>query len=113
MVLFNRYNFMQIRRQKKKKSLDNPTVNDPNELTFRQPDLSYLLNLKQQMDAREARVVNLALKRRLLEGQEKANYEMELNRLRSETRNPGLPETTVEHMENRIKKLEQLSETIF
>ena len=65
------------------------------------------------MDAREARVANLALTRRLLEGQMKHNYTMEIDRLRSEIHNPRIPETSIEHLQNRIKTLETLSERIF
>ena len=65
------------------------------------------------MDAREARVANLAMKRRLLEGQMKDNYTMETDRLKSEMHNPRIPETSIEHLRNRIQTLETLSERIF
>ena len=110
MVLYNKYKFRQQAKQKKKKSLDNPVVNEASELNFH---IDYLLNLKKEMDAREARVANLALKRRLLEGQMKDNYTMEIDRLRSEMHNPRIPETSIEHLRNRIKTLETLSERIF
>ena len=113
MVLYNRYKFQQQKRQKKSKSLDNPVVNEASELNFHKPNIDYLLNLKKEMDAREARVANLALKRRLLEGQMKDNYTMEIDRLRSEMHNPRIPETSIEHLRNRIKTLETLSERIF
>ena len=113
MVLYNRYKFKQQKRQKKRKSLDNPVVNEASELNFHKPNIDYLLNLKKEMDAREARVANLALKRRLLEGQRKDNYTMEIDRLRSEMHNPRIPETSIEHLQNRIKTLETLSERIF
>ena len=97
MVLCNRYKFKQQKRQKKRKSLDNPVVNEATELSFHKPNIDYLLNLKKEMDAREARVANLALKRRPLEGQMKDNYTMEIDRLRSEMHNPRIPETSIEH----------------
>ena len=112
MVVYNRYKFKQQKRQKKRKSLDNPVVNEASELNFHKPNIDYLLNLK-EMDAREARVANLALKRRLLEGQMKDNYTMEIDRLRSEMHNPRIPETSIEHLQNRIKTFETLSERIF
>ena len=88
-------------------------VNEASELNFHKPNIDYLLNLKKEMDAREARVANLALKRRLLEGQMNDNYTMEIDRLRSEMHNPGIPQTSIENLQNRIKTLETLSERIF
>ena len=113
MVLYNKYKFRQQKKQHKRKSLDNPVVNEASELNFHKPNIDYLLNLKKEMDAREARVASLALKRRLLEGQHKSNYEMEINRLKSEMHNPRIPETSLEHMRNRVNQLEKLSSAIF
>ena len=113
MVLYNKYKFRQLNKQKKRKSLDNPVVNEASELNFHKPNIDYLLNLKKEMDAREARVANLAMKRRLLEGQMKDNYTTEIDRLKSEMHNPRIPETSIEHLRNRIQTLETLSERIF
>ena len=113
MVLYNKYKFRQQAKQKKRKSLDNPVVNEASDLNFHKPNIDYLLNLKKQLEAREAHVSNMAMKRRLLEGQHKANYEMEMNRLREEMHNPRIPETSLEHLKNRYEKLEKLSSTIF
>ena len=113
MVLYNKYKFRQLNKQKKRKSLDNPVVNEASELNFHKPNIDYLLNLKKEMDAREARVANLAMKRRLLEGQMKDNYTMEIDRLKSEMHNTRIPETSIEHLRNRIQTLETLSERIF
>ena len=113
MVLYNKYKFRQLNKQKKRKSLDNPVVNEASELNFHKPNIDYLLNLKKETDAREARVANLAMKRRLLEGQMKDNYTMEIDRLKSEMHNPRIPETSIEHLRNRIQTLETLSERIF
>ena len=113
MVLYNKYKFRQQNKQKKRKSLDNPVVNEASDLNFHKPNIDYLLNLKKEMDAREARVANLAMKRRLLEGQMKDNYTMEIDRLKSEMHNPRIPETSIEHLRNRIQTLETLSERIF
>ena len=88
-------------------------VNEASELNFHKPNIDYLLNWKKEMDAREARVANLAMKRRLLEGQMKDNYTMETDRLKSEMHNPRIPETSIEHLRNRIQTLETLSERIF
>ena len=113
MVLYNKYKYRQQKQQKKRKSLDNPVVNEASELNFHKPNIDYLLNLKKEMDAREARVANLAMKRRLLEGQMKDNYTMEIDRLKPEMHNPRIPETSIEHLRNRIQTLETLSERIF
>ena len=113
MVLYNKYKFRQQGKQKKRKSLDNPVVNEASELNFHKPNIDYLLNLNKEMDAREARVANLAMKRRLLEGQMKDNYTMEIDRLKAEMHNPRIPETSIEHLRNRIQTLETLSERIF
>ena len=113
MVLYNKYKFRQQKKQKKRKSLDNPVVGEPVNMQFHKPNIDYLLNLKEEMDAREARVANLAMKRRLLEGQMKDNYTMEIDRLKSELHNTRLPEVSIEHLRNRIQTLETLSERIF
>ena len=113
MVLYNKYKYRQQKQQKKRKSLDNPVVNEASELNFHKPNIDYLLNLKKEMDAREARVANLAMKRRLLEGQMKNNCTMEIDRLKSEMHNPRIPETSIEHLRNRIQTLETLCERIF
>ena len=113
MVLYIKYKYRQQKQQKKRKSLDNPVVNEASELNFHKPNIDYLLNLKKEMDAREARVANIAMKRRLLEGQMKDNYTMEIDRLESEMHNPRIPETSIEHLRNRIQTLETLSERIF
>ena len=113
MVLYNKYKFRQQKKQHKRKSLDNPVVNEASELRFHKPNIDYLLNLKKEMDAREARVANLAMKRRLLEGQMKDNYTIEIDRLKSEMHNPRIPEISLAHMRNRVKTLETLSESIF
>ena len=61
----------------------------------------------------QARTMNMAMKRRLLEGQMKANYETEMARLKGEMHNPRLPETSLEHLQKRYDKLSTLSEAIF
>ena len=48
MVLYNRYKFKQQKRQKKRKLLDNPVVNEASELNFHKPNIDYLLNLKKE-----------------------------------------------------------------
>ena len=103
MVLYNKYKYRYQKQRKKRKSLDNPGVNEASELNFHKPTIDYLLRLKKEMDAREARVANLAIKRRLLEGQMKDNYTMEIDRLKSEMHNPRIPETSIEHLRNRIQ----------
>ena len=46
MVLYNKYKFRQQSKQKKRKSLDNPVVNEASELNFHKPNIDYLLNFK-------------------------------------------------------------------
>ena len=113
MVLYNRFKFQKNKKMHKRKSLDNPVVNSPEDLVYRQQNIDYLLNLKKQLEAREAKVQNMALKRRLLEGQMKANYESEMNRLKGEMHNPRIPETSLEHLRKRYDTLSELSKTIF
>ena len=48
MVLYNRYKFKQQKRQKKRKSLDNPVVNEAPELNFHKPNIDYLLKHEKQ-----------------------------------------------------------------
>ena len=118
MVLYNKYKFRQQEQQKKKKkkkrkSLDNPVVYEASEFNFHKPHIDYLLSFRKEMDARGARVANLAMKRRLLEGQTKDNYTLEIGRLRLEMHSRRIPETSVEHLRNRIQTLEALSERTF
>ena len=113
MVLYNRFKFQKNIKQHKKKSLDNPVVNSSEDLVYRQQNLDYLLNLKKQLEAREAKEKNLAFKRRLLEGQMKANYETEIARLKGEIHNPRIPDASVKHLEKRVQTLSELSESIF
>ena len=97
----------------KKKALDNPVVNTPEDLIYRQQNIDYLTNLKKQLEAREAKVQNMAFKRRLLEGQMKANYESEIARLKGETHNPRISDTSLAHLKQRQKYLTELSDSIF
>ena len=113
MVLYNRFKFQKNKQQHKKKSLDNPVVNSSADLVYHQQNLDYLLNLKKQLEAREAKEKNLAFKRRLLEGQMKANCEGEMARLKGEMHNPRIPETSLEHLKKRYDTLSELSESIF
>ena len=113
MVLYNRYKIRQQKKQKMKKSLDNPVVEDVGGASFNKHSVDYLMKLKKELEGREAQVANMALKRRLLEGQMKANYEIELNRLKGEMHNPRIPETSLEHLKKRSEVLEKLSEAIF
>ena len=61
----------------------------------------------------QARTMNMAMKRRFLEGQMKANYETEMARLKGEMHNPRIPETSLEHLQKRHDKLSTVSEAIF
>ena len=85
-------------------------VDPGQDLVYHKQNLDYLMRLKKEMDAREARVKNMAFKRRLLEGQMKANYETEMDRLRGEMHNPRMPETSLEHLRKRYDTLSELSE---
>ena len=55
MVLYNRFKFQKNKKMHKKKALDNPVVNSPEDLVYRQQNIDYLLNLKKQLEAREAK----------------------------------------------------------
>ena len=96
-----------------KKALDNPVVNTPEDLIYRQQNIDYLTNLNKQLEAREAKVQNMAFKRRLLEGQMKANYESEIARLKGEIHNPRISDISLAHLKQRQKYLTELSDSIF
>ena len=113
MVLYNRFKFQKNKRQHKKKALDNPVVNSPEEMIYRQQNIDYLMNLKKQIEARHEKVSNIAFKRKLLEGVMKSNYETEMIRLKGEMHNPRIPETSLEHLQKRYDTLRELSDTIF
>ena len=88
-------------------------VKSPEDLVYRQQNIDYLMNLKKQLEAREAKVQNMAFKRRLLEGQMKANYESEIARLKGEMHNPRISETSLEHLRKRQDYSTELSDAIF
>ena len=48
MVLYNKYKLRQQNKQKKRKSLDNPVVNEASELNFHKHNIDYLLNFKEK-----------------------------------------------------------------
>ena len=108
MVLYNRYKFRQQKKQRKKKSLDNPVVEGEDGATYNKHSLDYLLHLKKELEAREAKVTNMALKRRMLEGQMKANYESEMARLKGEMHNPRIPETSLEHLKKKVRYIKRI-----
>ena len=112
-MLYNTYKLRQRKKQHKKKSLDNPVVGQEPATRINKTDLKYLLHLKKELEARDAQTTNMAIRRRLLEGQEKANFEMEMNRLKEDLHNPRMTETSIEHLKNRYDKLEKLSEKIY
>ena len=42
---YDEYNFRQQKQQNKRKSFDNPVVNEASEIKFHKPNTDYLLNL--------------------------------------------------------------------
>ena len=113
MVLFNKCKFRQQTNQKKEKVLGQSRSKWNARVKFSQAWHWLLIELKKQLEAREAHVSNMAMKRLLLEGQHQANYEMEMSRLREEMHNPRIPETSLEHLKNRYEKLGKLSSANF
>ena len=113
MVLYNRFKFQKNKKLHKKKSLDNPVVNSSEDLVYRQHNIDYLMNLKKQLEAREAKEKNLAFKRRLLEGQMKANYETEIARLKGEIHNPRIPDASVAHLKKKGSNIKRIKRIYF
>jgi len=76
---------------------------------FEMRDTRYLEHLRDNMKLRETQEGSLLFRKKLLESNKRANYQLELDRLMGEIHRPNLPHPTKEHMKKRIKELEELT----
>lgn len=70
--------------------------------------LEHVKYLNGMIEARQARVSNLAFRKRVLEQQKVHNYQSEYSRLRAHLDETSMPPTTKKLMDERIKHLESL-----
>ena len=61
-------------------------------------DTEYLKHLHEQMKLRNSQEASVALRKKIDEGNKRANYVNELDRMMGELYRPNLPHTTKEHL---------------
>ena len=71
-------------------------------------DTRYLEHLHKEMKLRNAREGMLMLRKNMIEGNKRANYQNEMDRVKNELYRPNLSQPSKEHLESYSKKLEQL-----
>ena len=75
---------------------------------FDYTDTGYLKHLAEQLNLRKAREASVALRKDMMESNNRSNYQNELDRLQSELHRPNLPYHTKEHLEKRVEQLRKL-----
>lgn len=72
---------------------------------FDYTDTKYLEHLHNELKLKQSRESSIALRKHIIEGNQRANYQNELDRLNMEIQRDNLPHNTKEHLEARIKQL--------
>ncbi len=70
--------------------------------------LAYFKHLKQQLEARETKISSINLRKQWLQRQNANNYQQEYDRIRNTMSHSVVPNTTVDMMKQRMKRLEEL-----
>ncbi len=70
--------------------------------------LAYYKHLKQQLEARETKISSINLRKQWLQRQNANNYQQEYDRIRNTMSHSVVPNTTVDMMKQRMKRLEEL-----
>ena len=70
--------------------------------------LAYYKHLKQQLEARETKISSINLRRQWLQRQTANNYQQEYDRIKNTMSHSVVPNTTVDMMRQRMKRLEEL-----
>ncbi len=70
--------------------------------------LAYYKHLKQQLEARETKISSINLRKEWLQRQNANNYQQEYDRIRNTMSHSVVPNTTVDMMKQRMKRLEEL-----
>ncbi len=70
--------------------------------------LAYYKHLKQQLDARETKLSSINIRNAWIQRQNANNYQQEYDRIRNTMSHSVVPNTTVDMMKQRMKRLEEL-----
>jgi len=70
--------------------------------------LAYFKHMKDQLDARDTKIRSINLRKEWLQRQTANNYQLEYDRIRNTMSHSVVPNTTVDMMKQRMKKLEDL-----
>ena len=76
-------------------------------------DTRYLEHLHKEMKLRNAREGMLMMRKKKIEGNKRANYQNEMDRLQGEIHRPRMAYSTREHLEERYKQLKKLMEETY
>ena len=76
-------------------------------------DTRYLEHLHKEMKLRNAREGMLMLRKNMIEGNKRANYQNEMDRIQNELHRPNLSRPSKEHLENYYSKLKKLMEETY
>ena len=76
-------------------------------------DTRYLEHLHKEMKLRNAREGMLMMRKNMIEGNKRANYQNEMDRLQGEIHRPRMAYSTREHLEERYKQLKKLMEETY
>ena len=69
----------------------------------------YFKNLKDFIEGQKNKSASILYRKKLLENRDKVNYTNEIQRLRGEiSKNPGLPDGTIDDLKARIARLQEL-----
>ena len=70
--------------------------------------INYWKRIKDLQEAHETKVKNILFRNNILRAQERANYQNEYDRLRSEIAHTVVPQQSINNIKDRMKQLEKL-----
>ena len=70
--------------------------------------LAYYQHMKHQLEARETKISSINLRKQWLQKQTTNNYQLEYDRIRNTMSHSTVPNTTIDTMKRRMKRLEEL-----
>ena len=76
-------------------------------------DTKYLEHLHKELKLRNAREGMLQLRKNMIEGNKRANYQNELDRVQNELYRPNLSRPSKEHLENYYSKLKKVMDETY
>ena len=69
--------------------------------------LAYYKHMKHQLEARETKISSISLRKQWLQRQTANNHQLEYDRIRNIMSHSTVPNTTVDMMKQRMKRLEE------